>query len=169
MKWWALMPWSLFFECWVLSQLFHSPLSHSIRGSLVPLHFQHKNVVICMPEPMIFILAIFILACASSIQVFYVVYSAYKFNKQDGNIQLWHVAFTIWNQFLCLVLTTASWPVYRFPRRQIRYFNPFKNFPQIVVIHTVKGFNIVNEAEIATFWEFSCLDAYSLEEKLWPT
>ena len=26
MKWWDQMPWSLFFECWVLSQLFHSPL-----------------------------------------------------------------------------------------------------------------------------------------------
>ena len=26
MKWWAWMPWSLFSECWVLSQLFHSPL-----------------------------------------------------------------------------------------------------------------------------------------------
>ena len=33
------MLWSLFFECWVLSQLFHSPLSSSSRGSLVPLHF----------------------------------------------------------------------------------------------------------------------------------
>ena len=29
MKWWDQMPWSLFFECWVLSQLFHSPLSMS--------------------------------------------------------------------------------------------------------------------------------------------
>ena len=29
----------LFFECWVLSQLFHSPLSLSSRGSSVPLHF----------------------------------------------------------------------------------------------------------------------------------
>ena len=27
------------FECWVLSQLFHSPLSLSSRGSVVPLHF----------------------------------------------------------------------------------------------------------------------------------
>ena len=27
MKWWDQMPWSSFFECWVLSQLFHSPLS----------------------------------------------------------------------------------------------------------------------------------------------
>ena len=33
------MPWSSFFKCWVLSQIFHSPLSFSSRGSLVSLHF----------------------------------------------------------------------------------------------------------------------------------
>ena len=27
MKWWVWMPWSYFFKCWVLSQLFHCPLS----------------------------------------------------------------------------------------------------------------------------------------------
>ena len=32
----------------------------------------------------------------------------------------------------------------------------FKNFPQFVVIHTVKGFGIVNEAEIDVFLELSC-------------
>ena len=31
-----------------------------------------------------------------------------------------------------------------------------KNFPQFVVIHTVKGFGIVNEAEIDVFLELSC-------------
>ena len=31
-----------------------------------------------------------------------------------------------------------------------------KNFPQFVVIHTVKGFGIVNKAEIDTFLELSC-------------
>ena len=31
-----------------------------------------------------------------------------------------------------------------------------KNFPQFVVIHTVKGFSIVNEAEVDVFLEFSC-------------
>ena len=35
MKWWDQIPWSSFFECWVLSQLFHSPLSPSSRGSLL--------------------------------------------------------------------------------------------------------------------------------------
>ena len=33
MKWWDWMPWSLFFEYWILSQLFHSPLSLSSRDS----------------------------------------------------------------------------------------------------------------------------------------
>ena len=33
----------------------------------------------------------------------------------------------------------------------------FKNFPQFVVIHTVKGFNTVNEAEVDIFLKFSCL------------
>ena len=33
------MPWSSFSECWVLSQVFHFPLSCLSRGSLVPLHF----------------------------------------------------------------------------------------------------------------------------------
>ena len=39
MKWWDQMPWSSFSECWTLSQLFHSPLSLSSGGFLVPLHF----------------------------------------------------------------------------------------------------------------------------------
>ena len=32
----------------------------------------------------------------------------------------------------------------------------FQNFPQLIVIHTVKGFGIVNKAEIDVFLEFSC-------------
>ena len=32
-----------------------------------------------------------------------------------------------------------------------------KNFPQFIVIHTVKGFGIVNKAEIDVFLELSCL------------
>ena len=34
---------------------------------------------------------------------------------------------------------------------------PFKNFPQFVMIHTVKGFSVVNETEIDVFLEFPCL------------
>ena len=37
----------------------------------------------------------------------------------------------------------------------IWYSHIFKNFPQFVVIHTVKDFGIVNEAELDVFLEFS--------------
>ena len=36
------------------------------------------------------------------------------------------------------------------------YSHLLKNFPQFTVIHTVKGFGIVNKAEIDFFLEFSC-------------
>ena len=36
------------------------------------------------------------------------------------------------------------------------YSHLFKNFPQFVVIHTVKGFNVVTDAEVDVFLEFSC-------------
>ena len=36
------------------------------------------------------------------------------------------------------------------------YTHLFQNFPQFIVIHTVKGFGIVNKAEIDVFLELSC-------------
>ena len=35
------------------------------------------------------------------------------------------------------------------------YFHLLKNFPQFVVIHTIKGFSVVNEAEVDVFLELS--------------
>ena len=37
------------------------------------------------------------------------------------------------------------------------YSHLFQNFPQLIVIHTVKGFSIVNKAEIDVFLELYCL------------
>ena len=36
------------------------------------------------------------------------------------------------------------------------YSHLLKNFPQFVMTHTVKGFSIVNEAEVDVFLELSC-------------
>ena len=36
------------------------------------------------------------------------------------------------------------------------YFNLFQNFPQFVLIHKVKGYDIVNKAEVDVFLELSC-------------
>ena len=40
------------------------------------------------------------------------------------------------------------------------YSRLFQNFPQFIVIHTVKGFGIVNKAEIDVFMELSCFFNY---------
>ena len=72
---------------------------------------------------LIFLLAVLIPAYASSSLAFRMMYSACKLNKQGDNIQPWHTPFPIWNQSIipCLVLTVASWSVYRFLRRQVKW------------------------------------------------
>ena len=109
---------------------------------------------------LIFLPAILIPACASSSPTFPVMYSAYKLNKQGDNIQPWLIPFPIWNQSVvpCPVLTVASWPAYRFLKRQVRWSGipiSFRIF-QFIVIHTVECFGIVNEAEIDGFMALSC-------------
>ena len=79
-------------------------------------------------------------------------YSEYKLNKQGDNIQPWCTPFPIWNQstVLCVVLTGASWPAYRFLRRQVRWTSTVCCDP-----HS-KGFSAVNKAEVDVFLELSC-------------
>ena len=97
---------------------------------------------------LIFLLAILILACASSSPALHVMYFANKLNKQGDNVQPWCTPFLIWNQSVipCPVLTVASWPAYKFLRRQVRWSGipiSWRIF-QFVVIHTVKGFGVFN-------------------------
>ena len=63
---------------------------------------------------LIFLLAILIQACASSIPKFLMMYSACKLNKQSDNIHPWCTPFPIWCQSVVPwpVLTVASWPAY---------------------------------------------------------
>ena len=134
------MPWSLLSECWALSQLLHSPLSLSSRGSLVFFTFCHKSGVICVSE-VTDISPDNLDSSFCFIQLtFRMTYTAYKFNKQGDNIQPWLSTFPIWNQFVvpCPVLTVPSWPAYRFLRRQVRYSHFFKNFPVCCDPHSQK-------------------------------
>ena len=58
----------------------------------------------------------------------------------------------------CLVPTVASCPACRFLRRQVKWsvIPLSQNFPKFVVIHTVQGFSVVNEAEVDVLLEFPC-------------
>ena len=115
-------PDAMIFVFWMLSfrsQLFHSPLSHSlVHSSLSAISVMSS----AYPRLLIFLPAILIPACASSSLAFCMMYSAYKLNNQGDNIQPWPTPFPMWNQSVvpCLVLTVAPWPAYRFLKRQVR-------------------------------------------------
>ena len=47
------------------------------------------------------------------------------------------------------------WQISQEAGQVVWYFHLLKNFPHFVVIHTVQGFSIVNEAEVDIFLEFS--------------
>ena len=155
------MPWSSFFEHWVLSQLSFTLLFlPSSRGSLVPLCFlplewYHLHIWSC-----------WYFSQQSWFQL--VSHPAWHFtwctlhnlNKQGDNIQPLCTPFPILNQSVvtCSVLTVASYLAYRFLRRQVRWsgisisLRIFYSFLWSIV----KGFNLVNGAEIDVFLEFPC-------------
>ena len=102
-----------------LSQLFHS--STFIKGLFSSPSLSAIRVVSsAYLRLLVFLLAILILACVSSSPAFLMMYSAYKLNKQGDNI---YTPFLIWNLSVvpCPVLTVASWPAYRFLKRQVRW------------------------------------------------
>ena len=72
---------------------------------------------------LMFLLPILIPACNSSSLAFLMMCSSYRLNKQGDGRQPCHTPFLMLNQSVVpyRVLTVASWPTYRFLRRQIRW------------------------------------------------
>ena len=54
----------------------------------------------------------------------------------------------------CYFLTCIQ--VFQETGKVVWYSHLFKNVPEFIVIHTVKVFSLVNEAEVGVFLEFSC-------------
>ena len=101
---------AMFFECWILSQVFHSPLSLSSRGSSVTLCFSAIRVASsAYLRLLIYLLAILIPVCTSSSPAFLMKYSAYNLNKQV-NITVHHLQIKS-NKYLLLskIFLSFSW------------------------------------------------------------
>ena len=162
--WWDQMPWSSFFECWVLSQLF--PLSFFtfikrlfiffflfFKGSLVPLHFlplewYHPHAYLRL---LMFLPPILIPACNSSSLAFLMMCSENRLNKQGDSRQPCHTPFSIScsiqdSNLLLLDPHAISQETGKL----------FKRVPWFVMIHTIKDFSVVDETEVDVFLEFPC-------------
>ena len=123
-----------------------------------------RMVIIHISELLMFLPPILILACNSPSPAFLMMCSVYRLNKQGESRQPCHTPFSILNQSVVpyRVLTVASWPTYRFLRRQGRWsaIPVSLSFSQFVMIHTVKGSSIVNETD--AFLKFPCFLYYSV-------
>ena len=102
---------------WMLSfkPAFHSPLSPSSRGSLVPLHFlplewYHLHNWGCW----YFLWQSWFQPVNHPTPACHMVYCAYKLNKQSDSVQGCCTPFPIWNQSVVLgrVLSVASWTTF---------------------------------------------------------
>ena len=87
-------------------------------------------------------------------------YSKYKLNKQGEYIALTY-SFSYLEPVCCSMSSSncaflTCTQVSQEAGQVVWYSHLFQNFPLFIVIHTVKGFGIVNKAEIDVFLELSC-------------
>ena len=136
------MPWSQFSESWALSQLFHSPLSLSSRGSLVllsflPLRWCHLHIwgycyfsrqswfQLVLPPAQHFIW-----------------WTLHMLNKQGDNIQPWHTLFHIPSESPHSNLLKHGCSVFILQRRKLRFWLAHHLFKDIKQVNSVIRFRI---------------------------
>ena len=113
----------LVFECWVLKNLFHSPLSDFIKWLFTSSLSAIRVVSSAYLRLLIFLLAVLNPTCTSSSPAFLMMYPAYELNKQGDNIRPYRTSFPLLSHSVApwLSLTIASWLAYRrLLRRQVR-------------------------------------------------
>ena len=86
------------------------------------------------------------------------IYSLYVLLFLFGTSLLFHAQFCYF--LACRQISQEAGQV-------VWYSRLFKNFPQFIVIHTVKGFGVVSKAEIDVFLELSCFFNDSMMLAIW--
>ena len=86
------------------------------------------------------------------------IYSLDILISQFGTCPLFHIWFCC--SLICIKVSQE-------PGQVVWYSHLFKNFPQFVVIHTVKGFSVVSEPEVDIFLEFSCFSMIQRILAIW--
>ena len=130
MKWGDWIPWSLFIECWISRQLFHSPLSPSSRGSLVPFHFLPLNWYICISEVV-------------------------DISPHNLDSSLWFIQLSISHDALCML--TAAKALQSCPTlcNSIDGSPPGSALPGILQARTLKGCHFLLQCMKSEKWKWS--------------
>ena len=156
MKWWDWMPWS-FFECWALVSFFILLFHHPQGASLNLFTFWTSEVAAISPSNLdssLWFIQPSISHDVLSIKVKWAGWQYTGLTNSFPNFEPVHCSMPHSNFSTCMQLSQKA-------GKMVLYSHLFKNFPLFVVIHTVKGFSIVNEAEVDVFLEFSCFFLWS--------
>ena len=161
-KWRDQLAWFFFFFWyWVLSHLFHSPFLPSSGGSLFPLHFMllewyHLHIWGCwyFSQQSRSSLGFIHPGISHDVLCIEVEEARWQYTALTysfSNFEPVHCSTSGFNHWflICIQVSQEAGKV-------VWYHHLLKNFPPFVVIHRVKGFGIVNEAEGDVFLEFCC-------------
>ena len=127
--------------------------SYSLPSAIRVVSSAYLKLLMFLPE-------ILIPACDSSNVKFHIIYSSYKLKirvRLYGLVVLLSQSGT--SLFFHILLQMLLFDLHRIPQETAKvlwYSHLFTNFSHLAVIHTVKGFSIINEAEVEVFLEFPC-------------
>ena len=146
---------------WILSFKPAFPVSFppSSKGSLVPLHFLPLGGVICISEVIDISPGYLHSSLIFRSLEFCMMYFAYKLNSRWQYTALMYSFPSV--EPVCCSMSISRYcfltciQISQESGNLVWYFCLFNNFSKFVVIHTVKGFSTVNEAEGDVFLEFS--------------
>ena len=129
--------------------------------------FCHQSGIICVSELVEISPSNLHSAFESSSPAFCMMYSAYKLNKQHDDTRPCRSPFPIMKQSFVptLVLTGASWPPYRFLRRQVEQSGTalcLRIF-SICCDPRVRGLSVVNDTEVDVLEKVDVLDVYEVK------
>ena len=147
------------FDCSVSSQLFQSPFTF-IKRLFSSSSLSASRVIICISEvvdisPGNFDSSFWFTQPGILHDVLFL-----EVKQAGWQYTACRTPFQFWTSLLFRVLFSSCFlthiQVSQETGKEVWYSHLFKNFPQFVVIHTVKGFSIVSETEVDVFLELPC-------------
>ena len=143
----------LLFWMLILSQPFHSPFSLSSRGSLIPLHFlplewYHLHILGCwyFSGNLNFSLYFMQPGILQDVLCIEVKWAGWQYTALMYSFLYFEPGHYSMSSSNCCFLSCIQ--VSQDTGKVVLHSPLFKNFPQLFMIHTVKGFSIVSEAEV---------------------
>ena len=119
-----------------------------------------NHIILC--HPLLLLPSIFpsigVFSNESDLCIRWLKYRSFSFSINPSNE--YSLMYSVPNsEPVCCSMSSSNWTCIQISQeagKVVWYSHHLKNFPQFAVIHTIKGFGVVNKAEVDVFLELSC-------------